>query len=76
LRQARGGSKILSQARQYSTKTAEIKKSKTRGRVILVATGALLGAGAIAFKDDARHVYQGAQRSGRVLSALAVCINE
>jgi aarF domain-containing kinase len=76
LQHARGGSTVLRQAKQYSTTATEIPKSKTRGRVILAATGATLGVGAITFTDDLKHAYQSAERSGRVLSTLAVCINE
>lgn len=36
----------------------------------------LLGLGALAFSDKARHAYRAAERSGRVVSTLAVCINE
>ncbi|KAI9738444.1 MAG: hypothetical protein M1818_005341 [Claussenomyces sp. TS43310] len=34
------------------------------------------GAGVLAFADDLRHGYQAVERSGRVLSALAICIND
>jgi aarF domain-containing kinase len=76
LHYARAGSRVIRQAKQYSTSTIEIPKSKTRGRVILATTGAALGVGAIAFTDDLKHAYHSAERSGRVLSTLAVCINE
>ncbi|KAA8649164.1 hypothetical protein EYZ11_012825 [Aspergillus tanneri] len=32
--------------------------------------------GAVAFSDDAQHLYRAAQRTGRVVSTLAVCIND
>ncbi|KAJ5144001.1 uncharacterized protein N7515_002788 [Penicillium bovifimosum] len=38
--------------------------------------GSVLGLGAVTFSDQARHAYQAAQRSGRVVGALAVCIND
>lgn len=66
--------RALRQPRQYST-TTEIPKSRIRGRVLL-ATGAAVGVGGFVFADDLRHIYGGAERSGRVLVTLAVCINE
>ncbi|KAJ5570886.1 hypothetical protein N7535_004546 [Penicillium sp. DV-2018c] len=38
--------------------------------------GSILGLGAVTFSDQAQHAYQAAQRSGRVVGALAVCIND
>jgi aarF domain-containing kinase len=76
MQHARGGSKVLRQTKQYSTRAGEIPRSEKRGRVFLAATGTALGVGAIVFTDDVKHAYQGVQRSGRVIGALAVCINE
>ena len=47
-----------------------------RSAVLLTATGGAVGAGALAFTDDVKHGYTAVQRSGRVLSTLALCINE
>ena len=47
-----------------------------RSAILLAATGGAVGAGALAFTDDVRHRYVAVQRSGRVLSTLALCINE
>lgn len=76
LQHARGTSRILRQTKHYSTRTNEIPKSKTRGKIVLAATVTALGVGGIVFTDELKHAYQGAQRSGRVIGALAVCINE
>lgn len=40
------------------------------------AVGLGIAATAIAFNDDAKHIYVGAQRTGRVVGTLAVNINE
>jgi hypothetical protein len=74
-RGARAAPRAFRQARQYSTRTTEIPKSKIRGRVLL-ATAAAAGVGSYVFADDVKHAYKGAERSGRVLVNLAVCINE
>jgi aarF domain-containing kinase len=60
----------------YSTRANQIPRPKKRGRVLLAATGGALGAGTLAFTDDVKHVYGAVERSGRVASTLAVCINE
>jgi aarF domain-containing kinase len=35
-----------------------------------------VGAGALVFSNDIKHAYAAVERSGRVVSTLAVCINE
>jgi aarF domain-containing kinase len=40
-----------------------------------IITG-IVGAAAVTLSDDARHLYRAAQRTGRVVGTLAVCINE
>lgn len=48
-----------------------------RRRVLLASTTAAgVGAGVFAFTDDAKHAVTAVERSGRVFSTLAVCINE
>ncbi|KAI9771361.1 MAG: hypothetical protein M1840_002331 [Geoglossum simile] len=44
--------------------------------VVLAAAGGTFGVGALAFTDDVKHTYAAAQRTGRVVSTLAVCIND
>jgi aarF domain-containing kinase len=77
------GSRIGDQVRGYARKSntygkASLKsaKSKKRGRVLVAAAGGALGVTAVAFTDDVRHAYEAAERTGRVVSTLAVCINE
>ncbi len=50
---------------------------RRKGVVLLATTGAAgLGAAAVAFNDDVRHAYETIERTGRVVTALFVCINE
>lgn len=52
-------------------------KRKSNGKVLFAAaSGGALGASTLAFGDDIKHAYGAAERSGRVASTLAVCINE
>lgn len=44
--------------------------------MLLAAGGGTLGAGAFAFSDDVKHGYAAVERTGRVMSTLAVCMNE
>lgn len=41
-----------------------------------VAIGGVVVVGAVAFSDKVQHGYRAAERTGRVVGALAVCINE
>jgi len=43
--------------------------------IAAAATGGI-GATALAFGDDVKHAYEAMERTGRVISTLAVCINE
>lgn len=38
--------------------------------------GGVIAIGAVTFSEDARHIYRAAERTGRVVGTLAVCINE
>jgi aarF domain-containing kinase len=53
-------------------------KVKRRRRVLLATTGvtAAVGAGAIAVGDEAKHYAAAIQRTGRVITTLAICVNE
>lgn len=52
-------------------------KSGPNARLILFAsTGAAAGTAALAFTDEIKNSYEAAERTGRVVAALAVCINE
>ncbi|KAJ9251814.1 hypothetical protein DTO195F2_7669 [Paecilomyces variotii] len=72
-------------SRSYSTRLSEgindagrrSDSKRSRKTVIkFAAAGGALGAGALAFSDDIKHGYAAAERSGRVVSALAICIND
>ncbi|PTB39049.1 uncharacterized protein TrAFT101_007073 [Trichoderma asperellum] len=52
-------------------------KSGPNARLILFAsTGAAAGTAALAFTDEIKNSYEAAERTGRVVAALAVCIND
>lgn len=74
--QAKGGIKSIRQVKGFSTKGHRAPRPKRKGRVYLAAAGGALGVTTIAFTDDLRHAFKAAERSGRVASTLAVCINE
>ncbi|KAA6410147.1 MAG: ABC1 family [Lasallia pustulata] len=63
---------IRSNRRQYGN----YGNNGGRSAVLLAATGGAAGAGALAFTDDVKHGYAAVRRSGRVLSTLALCIND
>jgi len=50
-------------------------KSRTRTLLSIVVGGGLVAL-VVAFNDDAQHIARAAQRTGRVVGTLAVCINE
>jgi len=53
-------------------------RAKRRRRVLLATTGvtAAVGAGTIAVSDEAKHYAAAIQRTGRVVTTLAICVNE
>lgn len=54
-----------------------IVKPRRRRVVAIAATGTVgLGATVLVFGDDVKHAYKAAERTGRVVSTLAVCIND
>ncbi|KAF2155587.1 ubiquinone biosynthesis protein [Myriangium duriaei CBS 260.36] len=65
-------------ARRYATEPAANQKSSTRSKRFLYTAGGLLvvGAAAVSLSDQARHLYRGAQRSGRVVTTLYLCIQD
>lgn len=65
------------QGRGYGTKRSAYNNSaRPRRRIILAAGGAAAAGTGIAFTDDIKHGYGAVERTGRVVSTLAVCINE
>ena len=85
---ARVGNQSWSQIRGYSSRkgyesgkgngSGYTNYGKPRRKVRVLAAAALGGVGAstLAFGDDVKHAYGAVERSGRVASTLAVCINE
>ena len=75
---------LQSQRRQVSSRSSTYAPPSRRaprrrpriGVVVLAAAGGSFGVGALAFTDDVKHAYAAVQRTGRVVSTLAVCINE
>ncbi|KAI9779793.1 MAG: hypothetical protein M1816_003329 [Peltula sp. TS41687] len=51
-------------------------KRAGRGWVLAAVSAGTLAVGAFAFSDDIKHAYAAALRSGRVLTTLALCIND
>ena len=61
----------------FSTKTAKGRgRRRKKAPVVLTAAAGTLGAGTLFFTDDLKHGYAAVERSARVLSTLAVCMNE
>jgi aarF domain-containing kinase len=55
----------------------QVPKKDRRKRVLLASvTGGGVVATAVAFNDEAKYVAGAAQRTGRVVSTLFICINE
>jgi aarF domain-containing kinase len=54
-----------------------MKSPRERRKVAIAATIVfIVGAGALAFSEKARHAYTACERSGRVGVTLALCVNE
>lgn len=51
------------------------RKRSRKGFILAAATGTL-GGTLLFFYDDVKHAYQAAERTGRVVTGLLVCINE
>lgn len=60
----------------YGTGYTGRPRPRRKGRVLAAATLGGVGASTLAFGDDVKHAYGAVERSGRVASTLAVCINE
>ena len=62
---------------EYSSKARRpFKKFARRRNIVLAASTGTLGAGAAFFTDDVKHGFVAMERSGRVLTTLAICVNE
>lgn len=75
LLQSRRGPRNLRQIRGYASSSKQSIRPKRR-RVVLAAAGGALALSALPFGDDAKHAYNAVERTGRVVSTLAVCMNE
>lgn len=65
--------------RSIRTRSVPVKPKNKRRRRILLATTGIIGtaaAGAVAISDEAKHYAAAAQRTGRVVTTLAICVNE
>ncbi|EXJ85306.1 Atypical/ABC1/ABC1-B protein kinase [Capronia epimyces CBS 606.96] len=62
--------------RGYSSYKRPVKVVRPRRAVAWAAAGSGLGASLLFFSDDIRHGWLAAERTGRVVTALAVCIND
>ncbi|KAL1968785.1 hypothetical protein VTN77DRAFT_1146 [Rasamsonia byssochlamydoides] len=62
--------------REGDTGRGSGNNSSRRRTVIIAAAGGTLGVAALTFSDEIKHAYAAAARTGRVVSTLAVCIND
>ncbi|KAF2004833.1 ABC1 kinase family protein [Amniculicola lignicola CBS 123094] len=70
---------VQQQQYSYATKAIPAKqalKSRRRRRLLLAGGGIGVTSAIVAVNDDAKHAFAAAQRSGRVVSTLFVCIND
>ena len=65
-----------SQRASLSSKHARIGRKVTGKRTTALIAASGLSAGTLAFSEDIKHGYAAAERSGRVVSTLFICINE
>jgi hypothetical protein len=66
-------------SRNYSNGKRYIRvahKTRPRKTVRLAAASGTLGASLLFFTDEIKYGYDAAERTGRVMTTLAVCINE
>ncbi|KAI5210330.1 hypothetical protein AUEXF2481DRAFT_35024 [Aureobasidium subglaciale EXF-2481] len=62
--------------RAYATGPAPLKAPKSRKRLYVLGGIVVAATGAVAVSDDARYIWIAAQRTGRVVSTLALNIND
>lgn len=73
--QAKSLRKQKKQSKSESKSTSKPSQSGRNTIKYLVVAG-VLGLGAVVFSDQLQHAYRAAERTGRVVGTLAVCINE
>lgn len=54
----------------------QAENNSNNNTIKYVVVGGVLGVGAIVYSDVVQHLYHAVARTGRVVSALAICINE
>lgn len=62
--------------RSYATAAPTARRGLSLGTILIRATVGSAVITAAVYPDDMKHAYQACQRSGRVVVALAKCINE
>lgn len=69
---------IAPQINRFTSRTTEVRIPKSRRRTLLLAAVAGTAGASVMLgvSDDLKHGFTAAQRSGRVLTTLLVCINE
>ena len=72
----RPSNNILNLRRSLNTAALPKPKRRLHKLLVLASTVALLSAGGLVYQDKVRHYYAAARRSGRVVTCLALCINE
>ena len=66
---------VSDDAKQSGSESGQSRKANNKA-IKYGIVGGVLGVGAIVYSDDVQHLYRAAARTGRVVGALAVCINE
>lgn len=66
---------VSDDAKQSGSGSGQSRKTNNKA-IKYGIVGGVLGVGAIVYSDDVQHLYRAAARTGRVVGALAVCINE
>lgn len=74
-RQNINASETLNAATRNNTSSSSSSSKRTRA-IRLAAAGGTVAVALFAFWDDIKHTYAAAERTSRVVTALAICINE
>ncbi|KAJ5745428.1 hypothetical protein N7520_010610 [Penicillium odoratum] len=66
----------LLSAETHQNNGPKVKPPKSRKALVYLIALGLLGVGGVVYSHEIKHAYYAAGRSGRVVSTLAVCIND
>lgn len=66
----------FSPLRRYASEASPARPKKRRTGLYILGGSVLAGTATVSVSDDAKHIVQAAQRSGRVVGTLFLCINE